>query len=221
MSTAKSSSRKSSTIEVVQMRTKYNHAKWFGCYVRDKAVIVKSKEEMQLTNMKDKIENKKLKNKLKGKYSHNSMEPFCIPENMDSTVRELFIGMNNRISRMEEDLKLLKEMYCLPLRQLIENTRNKLWDEHADEFYKNKPKGEWDIFYKALQSKGYGSKYMFLVDLSSQFTEQSNKIHNYTVEYNKRLIAKAIDELSDSPQKNKFNEMFLYCFESDIDCFLE
>ena len=139
----------------------------------------------------------------------------------DSTVRELFIKMNKRMTKLEKDINLLKEMYCLPLRQLMENTRNKLWDEHADELYKNKPKGEWDIFYKALQSKGYDSKYKFLGDLSSQFTEQSNKIHNSTVEYNKRLIAKSIHELSDSLQKDKFNEMFLYCFESDIECFLE
>ena len=66
--------------------------------------------------------NNKLKNKLKFKYNDNSMEPFSIPENMDdSTVRELFIKINKRLTKMEKDINLLKEMNCLPMERLKVN----------------------------------------------------------------------------------------------------
>lgn len=160
-----------------------------------------------------------------------------IPENIDPVLRNIFLNfrteivelraenvelraenveLKKKIVKLESDVKLLKEMFYLPQRQLIEMTRKKLWNDHADELFsvskKEPEKGKWDEFYNRLLKEGYGVKYPFLEHMTEQFNILSDKIHGNSREFNKKLIRQSICELDDS----NYERMYEYCFNEYI-----
>lgn len=166
-------------------------------------------------------QNKQRQNRIKQNMSELRMEKVFlnIPENLDDpnimkdTVKTLIHEINYLKA---ENIGVRKFLYPLPLRQLIEKTRNKLLAKYSEvAVHRNQSIDEekWNDFYNSLQQKG--CPYNFISMIGKAYKEQCDWVHGNGDKLSKELIAKAVCSQSDE-ERDHYEEMFKFCFNENL-----